>query len=74
MNKARRKQLKEAYELIEKAQGIIEEVRDLEEEAHDNLPENIQDGERGLQMEEYIDYLDQVWDACDNAMSNLDEI
>lgn len=38
MNKIRRKQLQEASELIAKAQGIIESVKDDEQEAHDNLP------------------------------------
>lgn len=42
MNKIRRKQLQEASELIAKAQGIIESVKDDEQEAHDNLPESIQ--------------------------------
>ena len=74
MNKARRKKLEEAYELIEKAQGIIEGVREEEEEAHDNLPEGIQNGERGQQMEEYIEYLNQAWDGCDDVMANLNEI
>ena len=41
MNKIRRKQLQEASELIAKAQGIIENVKDEEQEAHDNLPESI---------------------------------
>lgn len=45
MNKIRRKQLQEASELIAKAQGIIESVKDEEQEAHDNLPESIQYGE-----------------------------
>lgn len=46
MNKIRRKQLQEASELIAKAQGIIESVKDDEQEAHDNLPESIQYGEK----------------------------
>lgn len=54
MNKIRRKQLQEASELIAKAQGIIESVKDDEQEAHDNLPESIQYGEKGQQMEESL--------------------
>lgn len=45
MNKIRRKQLQEASELIAKAQGIIESVKDDEQEAHDNLPERFEEGE-----------------------------
>ena len=74
MNKIRRKQIQEASELIAKAQGIIESVKDDEQEAHDNLPESIQYGEKGQQMEEYIDMLDKVYGHCDDLMSIIDEI
>lgn len=74
MNKIRRKQLQEASELIAKAQGIIEGVKDDEQEAHDNLPESIQYGEKGQQMEEYIDMLDEAYRQCDDLMSIIDEI
>lgn len=70
MNKIRRKQLQEASELIAKAQGIIENVK----EAHDNLPESIQYGEKGQQMEEYIDMLDEAYGQCGDLMSIIDEI
>lgn len=74
MNKARRKQLAEASALIAQAQGIIESVKDDEQEAHDNLPESIQYGENGQQMEEYIDMLDEAYGQCDDLMSVIDEI
>lgn len=74
MNKIRKKQLQEASELIAKAQGIIESVKDDEQEAHDNLPESIQYGEKGQQMEEYIDMLDEAYGQCDDLMSIIDEI
>lgn len=72
--KIRRKQIQEASELIVKAQGIIESVKDDEQEAHDNLPESIKYGEKGQQMEEYIDMLDKVYGHCDDLMSIIDEI
>lgn len=74
MNKQRRKRLEEASKLIAKAQEIIEEVKDEEQEAHDNLPESIQYGEKGQQMEEYIDMLDEAYGQCDDLMSIIDEI
>lgn len=55
MNKVRRKRLSEALELISQAKDILEEVKDEEQEAFDNLPESFQYGERGDQMQEYID-------------------
>ena len=55
MNKIRRKRLAEAIDLISQAKDILEEVKDEEQEAYDNLPESFQYGERGEQMQEYID-------------------
>lgn len=74
MNKQRRKELAKASELISQAQAIIESVKEEEENAHDNLPESIQYGEKGEQMEEYIDTLDEAYGMCDDLMSMIDEI
>ena len=74
MNKARRKRLSEAYEKITEVQGIIEEIRDEEQEAHDNLPESFQNGERGEEMEGYIEMLDEVYGYLDDAQSVVDQI
>lgn len=48
MNQERRNRLQEALD-------ILTEVRDEEQEAHDNLPESFQNGEQGEAMEEHID-------------------
>lgn len=67
MNAARRKQLEKAAELVAEATDIIEGVRDEEQEAFDNLPQSLQDGERGSAMQEAID-------ALENAVSSLGEV
>lgn len=74
MNKQRRKKLAEASSLIAQAQSIIEEVKDEEEEARYNLPESLQDSEKGEQMQECIDALDEAYGQCDDLMSVIDEI
>lgn len=74
MNKQRRKQLAEASALISKVQEIIESVKDEEQEAHDNLPDSFQYGEKGQQMEEYIDALDEAYGQCDDLVSIIDDI
>ena len=38
---------------------ILEEVRDEEQESYDNLPEGLQAGERGEQMQENVDNLEE---------------
>lgn len=50
MNKQRRNRIAEALELISQARGILEEVKDEEQESYENLPESLQYGERGEQM------------------------
>lgn len=65
MNKARRKEIAKAIELIEEAYGILDMVRDEEQEAFDNMPEGLQGSERGEQMEEYIYTLEEVLESLD---------
>jgi exonuclease VII small subunit len=67
MNKDRRKSLAEALALIDQAEALlqqaseaVDEVRDEEQEAFDNLPESLQDGERGQQMQEAVSSLESV--------------
>ena len=73
MNKQRRKELADILAKLEELENLrseikerLETVRAEEEEALDNLPESLQDSERGQQMQEYIDTLDE-------AIDNLDE-
>lgn len=65
MNKARRKEIARAIELMEQAREILEAVMEEEQEAFDNLPENLQSSERGEAMEEYISTLEDSIDALD---------
>ncbi|TWA81536.1 hypothetical protein FBY14_12427 [Azospirillum brasilense] len=74
MNKARRKRLAEAAELLEQALSIISETRDEEQEAFDALPESFQGGERGQAMEEAISSMEDVHGAVENARDTLADI
>ena len=75
MNRARRKELERAVELLQQAQEIIGSVRDDEQEAYDNLPEGIQYSERGEQMSEYVDTLGNAADYdIEDIITNLNEI
>lgn len=60
MNKARRKEIARAIELMDEAREILEAVKDEEQEAFDNMPESLQCSERGETMEEYIGTLEDV--------------
>lgn len=74
MNKERRKMLAEAFEKIGEAKEILENVKDEEQEAYDNLPENFQNGERGEEMQGYIDMLEEAYGYLDDAESVVDQI
>jgi hypothetical protein len=72
MNNTRRKEiarvvaiLQEVGPMIAEARDIVESVKDEEEEAHQSLPESLQDGERGQTMQEAIDALDEAHSALD---------
>ncbi len=74
MNKARRKELASIVELIEEARERLKAVRDEEQEAFDNMPESLQESERGETMQEYIDTMEQALGDLDGWQSVLREI
>ena len=71
MNKNRRTHLNKASDLLDQAVSIVEQVHDEESDAYDNLPENLQDSERGELMSEAISLLE---DAMGEIMSANDTI
>lgn len=74
MNKARRNELNYAIKQLYEAFNTIESVREEEEEAYDNLPESIQNCERGEVMQENIDNLEDVTSQIEDIISILDDI
>ena len=74
MNRERRKRLQEAFDKIAEAQEILSEVRDEEQEAYENLPENFQYGERGDEMQGYIEMIDEADGYLDDAKSVVEQI
>lgn len=73
MNAARRKQLASAVKLIEQAQAIIQEAASDEQDAFDNLPESLQDGDRGQTMQDAISALESADGACDELTGFVEE-
>ena len=74
MNREPRKRLQEAFDKIAEAQEILSEVRDEEQEAYENLPENFQYGERGDEMQGYIEMIDEADGYLDDAKSVVEQI
>ena len=74
MNKQRRKRLGEAFDLIAQAEQICEEVKQEEDEARENLPDNFRDGDRGQEMQDAVDMIDEAIGYCQDAESVLEQI
>lgn len=72
MNKIRRKELAAIIKKLEALDALREEireqlaaVRDEEQEALENMPESLQESEKGEQMQEYIDTMENVTGELD---------
>lgn len=74
MNAMRRKHLARAIQMIYDAQEIIEMVKDEEQDSYDNLPEGIQDSERGETMYENIDTLGEISDNLIDMTTELEDM
>ena len=48
---------------LETVKEALQDVLNEEQEAYDNLPEGLQESDRGQQMQEYIDALEGVVDS-----------
>lgn len=74
MNKQRRASLRSASAHLSMAVDIIRDVRYEEQDAMDNIPENLQSSERYETMEEAVDHLDDALDAIREAESELSHV
>lgn len=72
MNKARRKELSQAVELLEEAQSIIESCRDEEQEYIDNMPENLHESEKYYAAEEAVDNMNEAYDVIGEAIDSVE--
>jgi hypothetical protein len=81
MNKAREKSLFKAIaafqEALSAAESDFETIRDEEQEYFDNMPESLQDSERGERASSYIEALEEVLSGIsdlNDTISNLEGI
>lgn len=80
MNKQRRKSIESLKETIAELAGKLDDLRnevetikDDEQEYHDNMPESLQNGDKGSNAQEAISCLEQAYDAIDSAISSLSD-
>ena len=81
MNASRRKQIakiakriQELHELTDGIRADIEGIMDEEQEAFDNLPESIQESERGEKSQSAIDELDDINSNLDLIMDDVENL
>lgn len=74
MNKERRERLENLMGQLSTIKDEIDELKNAEQEAFDNLPESLQGGESGQKMEGNVEILDEALDSLtevDEALQGL---
>ena len=71
LNDKRRTLIKYATELLNDASRIICKALDEEQDCLDNMPDNLQDTNRCIKMEDAIDYLQDANDSIDKAIDSI---
>ncbi len=84
MNKQRKKIIEQASQLIleatslynvangkvEQAKSLIQVAKDEEQASFDNLPGGLQESSRGIDMEEWVENLQEIEDYLDDFLQN----
>ncbi len=70
MNKTTVKRLEEIAETIKGLKNELESIGEEEQEAYDNMPESLQDSEKGQTMYENIDTLETAASDLDDIITN----
>ena len=55
-------------------QTALEELTVEEQDCYNNLPEGIQDSERGEAMTEAVEYMEAAYDNIQDAIDNISEV
>ncbi|MFR1831836.1 MAG: hypothetical protein ACLSX5_01625 [Lachnospiraceae bacterium] len=73
MNKNRRKQISEIVNELENIKLKLSSVLYDEEDAYDNMPDNLKGSIRGEESEEAIDEMNEADGLLDDALDSLNE-
>ena len=71
MNKARRKEIQK---IIKDIENLVHSILSEEQDAFDNMPENLQSSWRGTESEDAQGSLESAIDALEEAIACLEEI
>jgi F0F1-type ATP synthase membrane subunit b/b' len=67
-------ELRSALETMQELHATLESLRDEEQEAFDNLPEGLQQADRGQSMEAIASALDDAVDTLSSALGDIDNV
>lgn len=73
MNKERRDRLSDVIASLEEAKDLLEDVKNDEQDAFDNMPVGLQCSERGSKMEDYIELMEDAGDQIDNVCEFIEK-
>ena len=73
MNNKRRTKLKEVICMLEKIENIVSDVLDAEQDCLDNIPENLQSGDRYECIEEAINNLEDATRQIGEIKDSIEE-
>ena len=71
MNKQRRKQPEDIQAQLLTLKEELESVMDEEQEAYDNMPDSLQESERGQAMYEGLDSLQTAIDSLESEVTDV---
>lgn len=74
MNKDRRTRLSEISDRIAEIISDLEEIRDEEESAFENLPESLQESVRGQELQEKIDGMNDILDNLEYIPNQINDL
>lgn len=74
MNAKQRKELQGYADSLDEIKCAIEEMQETEQEKLDNMPESLQESERGDAMQAAIDNLESAASSLEEAIDYLNEI
>lgn len=72
MNNDRRKEINKVVALLQEALSILEMARDEEGDTFNNMPENLQNSERGQKAEEAYGQLEDACSSLEDVISNCE--
>lgn len=73
MNNKRREFLRQASDMLKEAQAVVERAAEEEQDCYDNLPEALQESDKGDKMSDAIDNLESAVESIESAVECISE-